>query len=159
MTYLVLKALHAASVLFWLAALLYLPRLFVYHAEALARPPGPEREALASTFAVMERRLLRAIANPAMLLAFAFGLALMASGSADITSGWFAVKILLLLPLFAFHGFCGLWRKQLAAEAPALEGGAREERAPPSARFFRLVNEIPAVLALAILLLAFVKPF
>lgn len=145
--YLTLKALHIISVLFWMAALLYLPRLFVYHTEALGEEES-QGQAKHQTFIQMERRLLRAIATPAMIASLVFGLSLIAIAPENIAGGWFHVKALLLFALFAFHGFCARWRRQL-------ESGT----APHSSRFFRLANEIPALLVIIIILLAVTKPF
>lgn len=134
-----LTGLHIASVLFWLAALLYLPRLFVYHAEA-----GQDSD-FAATFQTMERRLLRGIASPALIAALVFGIALVFQGN---LGGWFLLKLPLVCVLIAFHILCARWYKQLEAKT-CIRG----------ARFFRRINEIPAVLAVVIILLATIKPF
>ncbi len=136
-----LKAAHIASVMAWMAGLLYLPRLFVYHCGAA---PGSEMD---GTFRVMERRLYRAIMTPAMLASWAFGASLLAAGGAWGT-GWFFAKLALVLAMTAMHGFMGRCLRDFAA--------GRNRR---SARFYRIANEVPAALLLAIVILAVVKPF
>lgn len=136
-----LKAAHIVSVMAWMAGLLYLPRLFVYHCEAAA---GSEMD---RTFRIMERRLYRAVATPAMLASWAFGALLLAAGGAWGT-GWFFAKLALVLGMTAMHGFAGRWRREFA------EGRNRR-----SARFYRIANEVPAALLLAIVVLAVAKPF
>jgi putative membrane protein len=137
-----LKALHVIAVIAWMAGLLYLPRLFVYHAETRV---GSD---LSETFKVMERRLLRGIINPAMVAVFVFGGALaLAEGFASL-GGWFHAKLLLVLLLAGLHGYMARWRKEFE----------RDERLH-SARFFRYANEVPTVLMIAIVVLAIVKPF
>lgn len=135
------KALHVISVIAWMAGLLYLPRLMVYHA---ASEPGSEQS---ETFKVMERRLLRAIMTPAMLSSWLFGLWTMWEISAW-EQGWFHVKLLLVVVMSAFHGFCAVWVREFAAES------RRRKQ-----RFFRFANEIPTVLMVAIVILVVVKPF
>ena len=138
-----IKALHVISVIAWMAGMLYLPRLFVYHADAEAGSDKSE------TFKVMERRLLRAIINPAMLLAWLFGLAMLATpGAVDWGDGWIYVKLAAILGLSALHGLFSRWRKAFDAD-----------RNQNSARFFRLVNETPAVLMIVIVIMVIVKPF
>jgi putative membrane protein len=141
--YSVIKAFHIISVVAWMAGLLYLPRLFVYHADAPAGSP------MAETFKVMERRLLRGIMNPAMIGAYIFGLALLATpGIIDWRRGWIYAKLALVAALTAFHHLLGLWRKDFAAD---------RNRRP--ARFYRMVNELPTLALIAIVLLVVVKPF
>jgi len=140
--YLWIKALHVIAVIAWMAGLLYLPRLFVYHADA---KPGSE---LSETLKVMERRLLRAIINPAMVAVFALGILLALTIGPEILEDWFYVKIVLVLILSGVHGMMARWRKELE----------RDERIH-SARFFRIVNEIPTVLMIAIVILVVVQPF
>jgi protoporphyrinogen IX oxidase len=138
-----LKALHIASVIAWMAGLLYLPRLFVYHAEA---PAGSDQ---ARTFAVMERRLLRGIMNPALIAVIVFGALLAATpGIIDWRQGWIWAKLVLVAGLLIFHMLLARWRRMFA-------GGA----VPHSARFFRRINEIPALLMIAVVVLVVVKPF
>ena len=138
-----LKALHVIAVIAWMAGMLYLPRLFVYHCAAA---PG---SAQSETFKVMERRLLRAIINPAMVAAWGFGLALLAvPGAVDLASGWLHAKLALVLAMSALHGLMARWRRDFAADA---------NRRP--ARFYRIANEVPTVLMIAIVILVVVKPF
>jgi putative membrane protein len=104
--YPVIKALHIISVVAWMAGLLYLPRLFVYHADAPAGSP------MAETFKAMERRLLRGIMNPAMIAVYVFGLALLSiPGIVDWHAGWIYAKLALVAALTVFHHLLGLWRK------------------------------------------------
>lgn len=139
--YLWLKALHVISVVAWMAGLLYLPRLFVYHCEAA---PGSE---LSETLKVMERRLLRAIMNPAMIGTWVFGL--LTAWSADLwTGGWFHAKMALVLALTAAHMAMAGWRRAFA-----------EDRNARPARFYRIANEIPTLLMIGIVVLVIVKPF
>ena len=135
------KALHIMSVIAWMAALLYLPRLMVYHAESA---PGSEKS---ETFKVMERRLLRGIATPSMLATWVFGL-WMAWLIGAWSDGWFHAKLFLVLVLSGYHGFAVRWVRDFA-----------NDRNARSARFFRMVNEIPALLMAGIVILVVVKPF
>jgi putative membrane protein len=135
------KAFHIVSVIAWMAAMLYLPRLMVYHADA---PVGSETS---ETFKVMERRLLRGIATPSMIATFAFGiwLAFLMGAWSD---GWLHAKLALVLLLAAGHGFMSRWTRDFA-----------NDRNTRPARFYRVVNEVPAVIMLAIVILVVVKPF
>lgn len=135
-----IKALHIISVIAWMAGMLYLPRLFVYHADA---KPGSE---LSETLKVMERRLLRAIINPAMTATFVFGGLLLFVQ--DWSQGWLHAKILLVLVLGAIHGALSRWRRDFEAD--------RNKR---PARFYRIANEVPTVVFIAIVILVVVKPF
>lgn len=138
-----IKALHIVAVVAWMAGLLYLPRLFVYHAEA---DIGSDK---AQTFKLMERRLLSGIMLPAMLMVLALGGVLAAiPGVIDWRQGWIWVKLALVAGLVAFHHLLAKWRKQFAAD-----------RVPHSTRFFRSVNELPTLLLIAIVILVVVKPF
>jgi putative membrane protein len=139
--YLWLKALHIIAVMAWMAGMLYLPRLFVYHADAA---PGSE---LSETFKIMERRLLRAIINPAMMVAWILGLALMANIAAW-EDPWFHAKFLLVALLSGLHGFLSRWRKAFERD---------ENR--HSAKFFRWMNEVPTVIMIAVVILVIVRPF
>lgn len=136
-----IKSLHIIAVISWMAGMLYLPRLFVYHAAA-------ERGSVQSeTFKVMERRLLRAIINPAMIVSWAAGLWLAWRGFA-FEGGWLHAKIAAVLALSGVHGY--------------LAGAVRrfaEDRDARDARHWRIVNEIPTVLMIAIVVLVVVKPF
>jgi putative membrane protein len=135
------KALHIISVIAWMAGMLYLPRLFVYHAAA---KPGSE---LSETLKVMERRLLRGIINPAMIAAWAFGIALAAT-QGFWSAPWLQAKLLLVLLLTALHGFLARWRRDFERDANRR-----------SQRFYRFVNEVPTLLLIGIVLLVVLKPF
>ena len=138
-----LKALHIIAVIAWMAGLLYLPRLFVYHADA---PAGSDRVA---TFEVMERRLARGIMLPAALMTYLFGIMLAAiPGVVDWHLGWVWAKLALVGLLTVFHGLLERWRQGFAAR--------RNEHA---ARFYRIVNELPTMAMIAIVILVVVKPF
>ncbi len=141
--YLWIKALHVIGVIAWMAGLLYLPRLFVYHAQA---EPG---SAQSETFKVMERRLLRAIMNPALAVSLVTGGLLIANLGGDAwASWWIHAKLVCVLGLFAMHGLMARWRRDFA--------GDRNER---SQTFYRVANEVPTVLMIAIVVFAVVKPF
>ena len=138
-----IKALHIIGVIAWMAGLLYLPRLYVYHCGAA---PGSEAS---ETFKVMERRLLKAIMTPAMLLSYLFGgLLLFVPGVVDWSSGWMHAKLLLIVALTVAHGMMARWRRDFAAD--------RNTR--PS-RFYRIANEVPTLLMIGIVILVVVKPF
>jgi putative membrane protein len=137
------KALHVISVIAWMAGLLYLPRLFVYHCAAA---PGSEAS---ETFKVMERRLLRAIMNPAMIATWIFGISLLLTpGIVDWAAGWIWVKLALVLVLTGFHHALARWFKAFRADA---------NRRP--ARFYRLVNEVPTLAMIVIVVMVIVRPF
>jgi len=136
-----LKVLHILGVVAWMAALLYLPRLLVYHAGVA---PGSEAS---ETFKVMERRLLKAIAAPSMIVVWVAGL-LLAWRGGWFTDGWLHAKILLVLAMSAFHGMTAKWVRGFAADANTR-----------SARFYRIANEVPTVLLILIVVLVVVKPF
>lgn len=136
-----LKVAHILSLIAWMAGSFYLPRLYVYHADAA---PG---SATSETFKVMERRLLRAIMTPAMIATWVFGLWLAIDGG-WFTAGWMHGKLAFVLALTAFHGFCAKWMKDFAAD---------RNRRP--ARFYRIANEVPTVLLVVIVILVVVKPF
>ena len=141
--YLWIKAVHIIGVIAWMAGLLYLPRLFIYHAAAA---PG---SAQSETFKVMERRLLRAIMNPAMAISLVTGGLLVANlGGAAWTSGWLHAKLVCVLGLFAMHGLMARWRREFAAD-----------RNGRSQMFYRVANEVPTVLMIGIVVFAVVKPF
>lgn len=141
--YLWIKALHIVSVVAWMAGLFYLPRLFVYHADAA---PG---SAMAETFKIMERRLLRGIMNPAMIATWTFGILLIATpGIVDWGAGWIYVKLSCVLALTVFQHLLSLWRKAFAVDANRR-----------SSRFYRSVNEVPTALLLIIVAMVVVRPF
>ena len=139
------KALHLISMTAWMAGMLYLPRLFVYHHGA------PVGSAMSEIFKLMEVRLLRIIINPAMIATWIFGLWLIdLNGGLEFlkTAGWLHSKITLLVLMQIVHAFLARSRKQFAAD-----------RRPYSAKTFRIINEIPTVLLFGIIILAVVKPF
>jgi protoporphyrinogen IX oxidase len=138
-----IKAFHVIAIIAWMAGLLYLPRLFVYHAGSRQ---GSEQS---ETFKVMERRLLRFITTPAMLASWVFGLILAFSGAIDWSrDGWFHAKLVLVVLLSAYHGALAMWTKDFALD--------RNTRSP---RFYRIANEIPTLLMIGIVILAIVRPF
>ncbi len=136
-----IKALHIIAVIAWMAAMLYLPRLFVYHATAAVGSPSSE------TFKVMERRLLKAIMTPAMIVVWIAGLWLMWQGG-FLASGWMHVKLLLVLIMTGIHGWFAGMVKAFAAD-----------RNMRDAKFFRIINEVPTVLMILIVIFVVVKPF
>jgi protoporphyrinogen IX oxidase len=136
-----LKAFHVIAIIAWMAGMLYLPRLFVYHCEA---EPGSKQS---ETFKVMERRLLRAIINPAMIASWALGIWLAWQGG-WYTSGWFQAKLVLVLALSALHGAFVRWARDFAAD-----------KNRHSQKFYRIINEVPTILMVGIVLLVVVKPF
>jgi putative membrane protein len=138
----VVKALHVVSVISWMAGLLYLPRLFVYHA---AEAPG---SATSETFKVMERRLYRAIMNPAMMATWAFGLAMLWMNPGWLQDGWMHAKLFLVLVMTAAHHMMGRWRKGFAAD---------ENK--NSARYYRIANEVPTLVMVVVVFLVITKPF
>lgn len=140
--YLWIKAGHIISVIAWMAGLLYLPRLFVYHCKAKA---GSE---MSETFKVMERRLLRAIMYPAMLSSIFFGGLLLADSSTDWGAGWLRLKLAAIVGLVAIHMMMGGWRRAFEAD----------ENTKPE-KFFRIANEVPTILMIVIVLAAVLKPW
>lgn len=138
-----LKVGHIVSVISWMAGLLYLPRLFAYH--AAATPSGEASE----TFKIMERRLLRGIMNPAMGGTYVFGILLVVvQGAAIWQSGWFHAKLCFVIVLTFLHHLMGAWRKDFAAD--------RNHR---SARFYKIMNEVPAILMIGIVIFVVARPF
>jgi len=135
------KALHIISVIAWMAGMLYLPRLFVYHAEAVKGSETSE------TFKVMERRLLKAIVNPSMILVFLTGFILVYL-TGDWRDGWWQAKFILVLGLAGLHGYFARCVRAFA-----------EDRNQWPARFYRFLNEAPTILMVLIVILAVVKPF
>jgi len=139
--YLWVKSVHVISIIAWMAAILYLPRLFVYH---VAAPVGSEQS---ETFKVMERRLLKAIMTPAMISSWIFGL--WAAGQIGAFSqGWFHAKLLLVVLMSGAHGYLAVCVKKFA----------RDENTK-SAKFYRILNEVPTLLMIAVVILVIVKPF
>jgi putative membrane protein len=146
MMYQWIKAFHIIAVIAWMAGMLYLPRLFVYHCAA-------EKGSIQSeTFKVMERRLLRAIITPAMIATWVLGLWLAWHGPDSrygwFASGWLGAKLMLVLVLSGLHGFLARWVKDFAADSNR-----------HSQKFYRIINEVPTVFMIAIVILAVVKPF
>jgi len=139
-----LKALHIISVIAWMAGLLYLPRLFVYHCGAAAGSVQAE------TFKVMERRLLRGIMNPALIATYLFGILVMLTPQVfdNWRSGWFHVKLVLVAALTGYHYALARWRKDFVADTNARP-----------ARFYRLANEVPMAIMIGIIILVVVRPF
>ena len=137
-----IKSAHIVSMVAWMAGLLYLPRLFVYHSMA---PTGSDRS---ETFKVMESRLQKGIMTPAMIATWGFGLVLAGTpGVVDWRMGWIWVKLALVLGLTMFHALLSRWRKAFSME-----------RNLHSTRFFRMVNELPTVALIAIVVLVVVRP-
>lgn len=141
-----IKAFHIIAVIAWMAGMLYLPRLFVYHCAA-------EKGSVQSeTFKVMERRLLRVIINPAMVATWLLGLWLAWNGPDShygwFDSGWLHAKLVLVLALSALQGMFTRWVKAFAADSNR-----------HTQQFYRIINEIPTILLIAIVILAVVKPF
>lgn len=136
-----IKALHVMSIIAFMAGMLYLPRLFVYHVDA------PAGSAQSETFKIMERRLLKAIINPAGIVAFLTGLYLIWEGD-WLKSGWLHGKLLLVVVLFGVHGMLAKRVRLFAADQNTKSG-----------RYFRILNEVPTVLMIGIVILVIVKPF
>jgi putative membrane protein len=139
--YQLLLALHFVAMVAWMAGIFYLPRLFVYHADS--EPGSPQ----ATTFSIMERRLIRAIMTPAMIVTWVAGLALVYFGGWE-SARWLWAKIVLVLGISALHGWLARQQRAFA------EGKNRY-----SARTYRIVNEVPTLLLILIVLLVVVKPF
>lgn len=140
--YLWIKTLHVLAVISWMAGMLYLPRLFVYHVDA---PVGSQQS---ETFKVMERRLLRGIINPAMIVAWLSGL-WMAWYVFQMKGGWLHAKLFIVfLFMSGFHGMLARWRKDFEADRNA-----------KSATFFRVMNEVPTLIMVIVVILVIVKPF
>jgi putative membrane protein len=136
-----LKAVHVMAVISWMAGMLYLPRLFVYHCEAEASSRQSE------TFKVMERRLLRGIINPAMVVSWALGLWMVYDGG-WISAFWLQSKLVLVVALSGIHGLLVRWTNDFAAD-----------RNRHTERFYRIINEVPAVLMVGIVIMVVIKPF
>lgn len=140
--YLVIKALHIISVISWMAGMLYMPRLFVYHVDA---KKGSE---LSETFKIMERRLLRIIINPAMVFTWVFGILMLIADPTLFSNGWMHVKLTAIILMTGLqHGYIA-WRKAF-----------EKDENKKTAKFYRIVNEIPTVLMILIVFMVIVKPF
>ncbi|HTJ58162.1 MAG TPA: protoporphyrinogen oxidase HemJ [Devosiaceae bacterium] len=136
------KALHVIAVIAWMAGLLYLPRLFVYHADA-------EKGSIQSeTFKIMERRLYRGITTPAMIASYVFGLIMIFAGLVDWHEGWPWVKAVFVLALSGFHGMLGGHLRRFA-----------QDRNEKPAKFFRMINELPTLFMIIIVIMVIVQPF
>lgn len=140
--YLYIKAFHVIAFVSWMAGMLYLPRLYVYHADT------EKGSAQSETFKVMERRLLRYIMNPAMIATFLFGILLISANPALLSDGWLHAKILLVLIMAGTHGMLSKCRRNFEADANIRP-----------AKFYRIINEVPTVLMIVIVILAVAKPF
>ena len=141
MSYEIVKALHIISVIAWMAGLLYLPRLFVYRADT------PSGSVQAETFKIMERRLLKAIMNPAMIFTFIFGIWMLILAPALLTEMWMMIKIVCVFGLAGCHGLFSRMRRDL-----------ENDRLPYSSKVYRIWNEAPTVLMIIIVVMVVVKP-
>ena len=139
--YTLIKALHLISVIAWMAGLLYLPRLYVYHADNIGQP------VLNRTFKIMERRLMLYIMNPAMIASFVFGIWMIALVPELLEDSWMQAKVFLLVAMTGYHGALARWRRFFARDKNSL-----------TPKFYRLINEVPTVLMILIVILAIVKP-
>lgn len=138
-----IKAIHIIFVIFWMAGMLYLPRLFVYHYNA---KPGTELDEVLQT---QEIKLLRIIMNPAMIVAFITGLTLVYLRHGEFgESWWLPTKLILVFVLMGYHGFLSKTRKLFAA-------GER----PRTEKYYRIINEVPAIFTIFIVILAVIEPF
>ena len=142
--YLYIKALHIISVMSWMAGMLYLPRIFVYHANIKNSKDAN------NNFVIMEKRLLRYIMNPAMVLTWVFGLILVLHPFSDIDfiAIWFVIKIILVLAMSCLHGYFSYCRRKL-----------QQDNAFYSQRYFKYLNEAPTILMIVIVLMVVVRPF
>ncbi|OSQ40385.1 protoporphyrinogen oxidase HemJ [Thalassospira mesophila] len=139
--YSIVKSLHVISVIAWMAGMLYLPRLYVYHCDVT---PGSEAD---EKFKIMERRLLRAIMNPAMIATWIFG-GYLISVTGAMTEGWFHVKLLCVVLMTIAHMMLSKYRRAFAA-------GTNTK----SAKFYRILNEVPTILMIIIVFMVIAKPF
>ncbi len=140
--YLWFKALHIIAVIAWMAGMLYLPRLFVYHVGA------KKGSGLSETLKVMERRLLRFIMNPAMIITWVLGLLLLMSNTALMEQGWMHAKLTLVILMSVLHMVFSKWRKNFA-----------NDQNTRSAKFYKIWNEAPTVLMILIVIMAVAEPF
>ena len=141
MSYEIIKSLHIISVIAWMAGLLYLPRLFVYHADA------PIGSVQAETFKVMERRLLKAIMTPAMIASFIFGMWMVALNSELFSEAWFHVKFVAVFLMAGVHGKFSKMRRLL-----------ENDEKPLSSKAYKIWNEVPTFLMVIIVVMAVAKP-
>jgi protoporphyrinogen IX oxidase len=143
--YLLFKSIHLIAVISWMAGLLYLPRIFVYHSEAVA---NNKSEDFTSTFKIMERRLFIYIMNPAMIVSWVFGILLIHTiGMDNFGSIWLQLKLVFVIILTVYHFFLFQCLRKFA-----------ENNNSFSAKFYRIINEIPTVLLIAIILVVVFKP-
>ena len=141
-SYLLFKSLHIIAVISWMAGLLYLPRIFVYHVE------NKEKKEATDIFEVMEKRLFFYIMRPAMILTWVFGLSLIYLNGAEIFLNlWFQIKIVLVILLSGYHEYLGRCLVSL-----------RNSTNTKSAKFFRIINEIPTIILIIVVFLAIFKP-
>ena len=139
--YNLIKALHLISVIAWMAGLLYLPRLYVYHADNIGQP------VLNRTFKIMERRLMLYIMNPAMIASFVFGIWMIVLVPGVLEESWMQAKIFLLVAMTGYHGALARWRRFFSRDANSL-----------TPKFYRFINEVPTVLMILIVILTITKP-
>jgi len=138
-----IKSIHVIAVISWMAGMLYLPRLFVYHAES---EPGSEKS---ETYKIMERRLLRAIMNPAMILTYIFGGLLLATpGIVDWGSAWIWIKLAAIAGMTIAHHVFGKWRKEFERDVNTR-----------STKAYRWANEVPTILMIVIVIMVIARPF
>lgn len=138
-----IKSFHVIAMVAWMAGMFYLPRLYVYHCETTPGSVESER------FKVMERRLLKQIINPAMIMTWVFGVLLVLTpGVVTWSSGWWHVKLLGVLLMSGFHGALSKWRRQFL-----------DDRNTRPARFYRIANEVPTVLVVIIVIMVIARPF
>ena len=145
-TYLLFKSIHLIAVISWMAGLLYLPRIFVYHSDAVK---NNKSEDLTSTFKIMERRLFVYIMNPAMIVSWIFGILLIHTiGIENFSFIWLQLKLVFVIILTIYHFFLFQCLRKFA-----------ENNNSYSSKFYRMVNEIPTVLLIGIILVVVFKPF
>lgn len=140
--YLMIKGLHIISVISWMAGMLYLPRLYVYHAQLEKDSPTH------ALFKVMERRLLRYIINPAMIASLLFGVLMFTANSSLLHDGWMHGKMTALVGMFGVHGMLSRYRRDF-----------ENDENKHDHKFYRILNEVPTVLMIIIVMLAVMKPF
>ena len=141
-SYLIYKSLHLIAVISWMAGLLYLPRIFVYHAE------NNETNSISEIFKIMEKKLYFFIMYPAMILSWLFALIMLHKNSSLMSAGWMHMKITLVVFLTVYHFYLGSCLKQF-----------KTDNNSKSSKFFRITNEIPTILLILIVFLAILKPF
>lgn len=140
--YLWLKAIHIISIVTWMAGIFYLPRLFVYHSYEEVGSKTSE------TFKVMEYKLLKFIMTPSMIVAWIFGTLLVLAIDIDWSQGWFHVKLLMVILMSAFHGWCARQTRIFA-----------HDKNQHNHKYFRIMNEVPTIIFLVIIIMVVVKPF